>query len=116
MRLLLALLLILATPALAWDTPARGTQLRSDLMNAIRPAVEADLGAPVIFVVQDLRYAGNVAFAALDPPVAKARISSTDSTSTPCCNMLAGAGRSPTFPSARRMSGGPTAIAAASAP
>jgi hypothetical protein len=57
--------LILAGPALAWETPGRGSDLRSDLMDAVRPHVEWVLGAPVQFVVHDLRVAGDVAFASL---------------------------------------------------
>ncbi|WP_136439679.1 hypothetical protein [Pacificoceanicola onchidii] len=62
---LLALLLFLATPAFAWDTPQRGSQLRADLMSAIRPHAEWILGAPVEFVIHDLRVSGDVAFAAM---------------------------------------------------
>lgn len=51
----------------AWFEPARGTELRSELMDAIRPQAEAELGAPVQFVVDSLRVKDNVAFAALQP-------------------------------------------------
>ena len=60
-------LAVLAGPAFGWDVPARGTALRAALMDAARPAAERDLGAPVEFVVGQLRVAGNVAFAALQP-------------------------------------------------
>ena len=63
-RLILALLLV-ASPAFAWTEPPRGTQLRADLIDAIRPHIEWALGAPVEFVVWDLRVAGDVAFASL---------------------------------------------------
>ncbi len=56
-----------AGPSLAWFEPQRGTELRSDLMDAIRPKAEAELGAPVQFVVDSLRVKGSVAFAALQP-------------------------------------------------
>lgn len=63
--LFIAALLILSSPALAWDTPARGTDLRADLMDALRPLAEWNFGAPVEFVVTDLRVSGDVAFANL---------------------------------------------------
>ncbi|MBY6116575.1 hypothetical protein KUW09_19915 [Mameliella alba] len=53
--------------ATAWETPARGTAVRGQLMDAIRPHAEWTLGAPVIFVVSDLRVQGDVGFASLDP-------------------------------------------------
>lgn len=65
MRVLISAALLLAQPAMAWDAPARGSAVRSDLMDAIRPHAEWSLGAPVQFVVHDLRVAGNVAFASL---------------------------------------------------
>ena len=43
--------------------PARGTQARADLMDALRPHVEWALGAPVEFLVWDIRIAGETAFA-----------------------------------------------------
>ena len=63
----LALVAALALPgaAQAWEEPARGTELRADLMDALRPMAEWDLGAPVEFVVLDLRVAGDVAFASV---------------------------------------------------
>ncbi|MCB1396160.1 MAG: hypothetical protein KDJ98_09365 [Rhodobacteraceae bacterium] len=63
----LALVAALALPgaAQAWEEPARGTELRGDLMDALRPMAEWDLGAPVEFVVLDLRVAGDVAFASV---------------------------------------------------
>ncbi len=67
-RLLAALALILiayAAPAQDYYEPARGTQLRADLMSAIRPHIEWSLGAPVEFVVEDLRVSGDLAFASL---------------------------------------------------
>lgn len=61
------LLAALALPgvAQAWSTPERGSELRADLMDAIRPQAEWELGAPVEFVVQELRVEGDVAFAAV---------------------------------------------------
>jgi hypothetical protein len=48
-----------------WQSPPRGSQLRADLMDALRPEVEWSLGAPVEFVVHDLRVKGDRAFAML---------------------------------------------------
>ncbi|MGP6086443.1 hypothetical protein [Antarctobacter jejuensis] len=59
--------LSVALPALAWDTPERGTALRNSLMDAARPHAEWVLGAPVTFVVDGLRVSGDVAFASLHP-------------------------------------------------
>ena len=67
-RILAALALILAAttaPAQTYSEPARGTQLRADLMSAIRPHIEWQLGAPIEFVVNDLRVSGDLAFASL---------------------------------------------------
>lgn len=65
-KLALALALTLAAPvAGAWTEPPRGSALRADLMDAARPLAERVLGAPVEFVVHDLRVEGDVAFAAL---------------------------------------------------
>ena len=61
----LALAAALAAPASAWETPARGTQLRTDLMDVLRAHAEWWLGAPVEFVVSDLRVSGDVAFASV---------------------------------------------------
>lgn len=61
------LAMVLAGPAFGWQVPARGTALRAALMDAARPHAEWDLGPPVEFVVDQLRVAGNVAFAALRP-------------------------------------------------
>lgn len=64
-NLLLALGMILPGAALAWTEPSRGSELRADLMDALRPMAEWNLGAPVEFVVTDLRVEGNVAFASV---------------------------------------------------
>lgn len=56
---------VISSAAFGWDTPARGTETRTALMDAIRPIAEWRLGAPVQFVVHDLRRAGDVAFASL---------------------------------------------------
>ncbi|WP_324754298.1 hypothetical protein [Roseovarius sp. Pro17] len=64
---LAALLLCLATSASAdgWTQPARGTDLRADLLDAIRPKIEWTVGGPVEFVVWDLRVTETAAFASL---------------------------------------------------
>ena len=55
-------LALLATPALGWEEPARGTPLRADLLDAIRPHLEWNLGAPVEIVVHQLRVQGDLGF------------------------------------------------------
>ena len=65
--ILFTILLVAPVSAQSWQTPARGTQLRDDLLNAIRPHAEWALGAPVQFVVDDLRIWRDIAFAALSP-------------------------------------------------
>jgi hypothetical protein len=56
---------VLAGAALAWDVPGRGSSDRIALMDALRPHAEWVLGAPVEFVVDDLRVAGDRAFGAM---------------------------------------------------
>lgn len=68
MRVLATLLLVAAAPlvlAQSYVEPARGTDLRRNLMNALRPVAEIYLGPPVEFLVSDLRVSGNVAFASV---------------------------------------------------
>ena len=48
-----------------WTEPARGTADRSAMMDAMRPHAEWILGAPIQFIVHDLRRAGDVGFATL---------------------------------------------------
>ncbi|MCB1340544.1 MAG: hypothetical protein KDK24_05665 [Pseudooceanicola sp.] len=64
--LMMALLPVLVQ-AQGWQEPPRGSATRADLLDAIRPQVEWQLGSPVEFVVHDLRVAGGVAFANLYP-------------------------------------------------
>lgn len=61
----MALVFSLMASILAADPvePARGTALRADLMDAIRPFAEYDLGAPVEFVVIELLVEDDLAFA-----------------------------------------------------
>lgn len=66
MRFLIGSLLLAGSAmAQAWTEPARGTDLRADLMDAVRPHIEWAVGTDVQFVVWDLRVAGDVAFASL---------------------------------------------------
>lgn len=60
---------LLATTAHAhpWYEPARGSQERRALMDAMRPVIEAKLNPPVEFVVRDLRVLGDWAFAQVIP-------------------------------------------------
>jgi hypothetical protein len=53
--------------AQVFKEPERGSALRTDLMDALRPLVEQQLGPPVEFVVEQLRVAGGVAFANVNP-------------------------------------------------
>lgn len=62
-------LLLAAMPAYAqsFHTPPPGSAERRALMNAVRPQVEAQVGAPVEFVVRTLRVGQGWAFAVLEP-------------------------------------------------
>ena len=53
--------------AMAWEEPKRGTRTRAALMEAIRPHAAWMLGAPIEFVVHDLRRDGDLAFASVWP-------------------------------------------------
>jgi|GEM_PF-481795 len=53
--------------AQALHEPARGTAERSQILDAVRPLMEARLGAPVEFVVSWLRSGSGWAFAGLAP-------------------------------------------------
>jgi hypothetical protein len=67
MKLILPLFLLLTSPAVAWETPTRGSSDRKELMDAIRPQAEEALGAPVEFVVKEMRVSGNLAFVMVWP-------------------------------------------------
>ncbi|MEO1724169.1 MAG: hypothetical protein AAFR84_17420 [Pseudomonadota bacterium] len=56
-----------AGPVAAFQEPAWGTPLRRALMDAVRPIIERDLGAPVRFVVRELRVEGDRGFGWLEP-------------------------------------------------
>ena len=64
-----AVLMMVGQGALAqvWHSPNRGTAERAALMDAMRPHAEWVLGAPVQFVVDDLRVAGDLGYGALTP-------------------------------------------------
>lgn len=47
------------------ETPERGTDLRRSILDAVRPGAEDIYGAPVEFVVDDMRVAGDLAFVSL---------------------------------------------------
>ncbi len=68
MRWLFVIVIVLAgglANAQSWSEPKRGTATRTALMDALRPHAEWQLGAPVEFVVHDLRRAGNLAYASI---------------------------------------------------
>lgn len=71
MRVFLATLWLFATAlpisAQSWQEPPPGSGTRTALLEAIRPLVEWQLGAPVEFIVYDLRQHGDIAFANLYP-------------------------------------------------
>lgn len=60
----LAAAVLIAAPAAAWEEPARGTPLRADLLDAVRPHLEWHLAAPIEIVVQAIRVQGDRAFVA----------------------------------------------------
>lgn len=61
-------LLAVAQPAFAQvTTPPRGSPLRATILDGVRPMVEAEVGAPVEFVVNQMRVLGEWAFVQLTP-------------------------------------------------
>lgn len=48
-------------------SPPRGSPLRAAVLDAVRPMVEAELGKPVEFVVDEMRLLGEWAFVMLTP-------------------------------------------------
>ena len=66
--ILIALTLV-AIPSFAGSiySPPRGDPLRKELLDTIRPRVEADLGRRVLFVVDFINVDGNWAFLAVTP-------------------------------------------------
>lgn len=69
LRLVMCFGLVLGPGGVAWaqdwTEPEPGTDTRRDLMDALRPHAEWELGAPVEFVVGELRVSGDLAFAAV---------------------------------------------------
>ncbi|MEM7720239.1 MAG: hypothetical protein AAF222_13650 [Pseudomonadota bacterium] len=63
----IALACCLATPAAAWEEPPRGSQLRGDILGAIRTVAAMELNPPLEFIVNDLRHEGDIAFGTLQP-------------------------------------------------
>ena len=47
--------------------PARGTKLRKDLLDALRPIVEYQMGGPVEFVVERMNVSRDTAFLVVNP-------------------------------------------------
>ena len=65
---LVALLALDSGPAAAQVvSPPRGSPQRTAVLDAVRPMVEAELGKPVEFVVNDIRLLGEWAFVSLTP-------------------------------------------------
>jgi hypothetical protein len=65
--LLLSLVLCATVPAAAQMTPPRGSPLRAQLMDTLRPTVMAEIGGSIEFVVTDLRVMGQWAYAYVRP-------------------------------------------------
>ena len=64
----IAIAALLTPPVLAQSiTPPPGSALRAEILNAYRPSVEAQLGAPVEFVVDALNVMGDWAFVEARP-------------------------------------------------
>ena len=60
--------LLAPLPALAQaETPSKGSPLRAAILDGLRPAVEAEVGAPVEFVVNEMRVIGEWAFVMVAP-------------------------------------------------
>jgi hypothetical protein len=70
-RLLAAIFIALLSPALAFagplHEPAKGSPERAAILDAIRPAIEAQMRGPVQFNVQTMRSDGDWAFVMADP-------------------------------------------------
>ena len=65
--LLLSLAFCATIPAAAQMTPPRGSPLRAQLMDTLRPTVMAEIGGPIEFVVTYLRVMGQWAYAYVRP-------------------------------------------------
>ena len=64
---LVGLLGIGSAAAQAIVSPPKGTPLRAEVLNALRPAVEKETGGKVIFVVHTLNVMGEWAYVDADP-------------------------------------------------
>ena len=65
--LLLSLAFCATIPAAAQMTPPRGSPLRAQLMDTLRPTVMAEIGGPIEFVVTYLRVMGQWTYAYVRP-------------------------------------------------
>lgn len=59
----LGLLVAMSAYAQEWRTPPPGDATRAALMDALRPHAEWELGAPVEFIVDEIRVSGQFGFA-----------------------------------------------------
>ncbi|MGR3513010.1 MAG: hypothetical protein ACU0GG_09615 [Paracoccaceae bacterium] len=59
--------LSLVTSAVAWSEPPRGSDLRSDILTAIRTVAATELNPPLEFIVSELRHEDDIAFGTLQP-------------------------------------------------
>ncbi len=58
---------LLSAPGQAQTTPLPGSPLRADILNALRPTVQNEIGGAVEFVVRELRVLQNWAFVSARP-------------------------------------------------
>jgi hypothetical protein len=56
-----------AGAVLAWYEPKRGSAERAEILDALRPAIEAEMRGPVEFVIQEFRASDGWAFVIADP-------------------------------------------------
>ncbi|MGD0024974.1 MAG: hypothetical protein ABSC37_10185 [Xanthobacteraceae bacterium] len=65
----IAIMALLTAPAFAQSitTPPPGSALRAEILNAYRPSVEAQIGAPAEFVIDALNVMGDWAFVEARP-------------------------------------------------
>jgi hypothetical protein len=66
-KLALGIALCVATPSLAAERPPPGSALRHEILNALRPSVEAKLGPNVEFVVTYIGVENGWAFVQAEP-------------------------------------------------
>ena len=72
--------LLFCGTAFAWQEPPRGSDLRSDILGAIRSVAAVELNPPLEFIVNDLRHEGDIAFGSLQPQRPGGRAITWDST------------------------------------